>query len=90
MFNEDADDSRARTEQGRKDREFRELYESVKLDIKDTADLGSDSTTYMVSESDEEFVTPLVERLEDEGFVVTATESQRGRSTLSISWAKEA
>lgn len=86
MFDEDADGSRARAEQGRKKQEFRELYESVKLAIKDEADQGGNSTTYSVSKSDAEFVDILIERLTEENYGVVVDPSGGVRTTLSISW----
>lgn len=90
MFDEDADDSRARAEQGRKNQQFREFHDSVKLDITDEANLGNNSTTYRVSKSDVEFVDPLVERLTEENYVVEVVQSKDGRTTLGISWPKDA
>jgi|GEM_PF-3961373 len=83
MFNDDAHDSAARAEQGRKNADFRDFYESVKMDIKDQADAGCNSTTYKVSQHNLEFVEPLMERLSADTYEV---EFDGDRQVLSISW----
>ncbi|MBJ9659142.1 hypothetical protein [Burkholderia gladioli] len=86
MFDDDADDSRARAEQGRKNREYRDLYESVKLDIKNEADAGNNSTTYRLPKDSKEFVEPLVERLTEENYTVTVEDTDGDRQKLVIAW----
>lgn len=86
MFDDDADDSRARAEQGRKNRAYRDLYESVKLDIKNEADAGNNSTTYRLPKDSKEFVEPLVERLTEENYTVTVEDNNGDRQKLVIAW----
>ncbi|HDR9236635.1 TPA: hypothetical protein QDB43_000320 [Burkholderia vietnamiensis] len=86
MFDEDANDSRARAEQGRKNAEFRDLYQSIKLDIKDQSDAGANSTTYRLPRNSQEFVEPLVEHLTAEEFQVTVKDADGERPVLSITW----
>ncbi|KVX18231.1 hypothetical protein WL01_14060 [Burkholderia ubonensis] len=86
MFDDDADDSRARAEQGRKNQRYRELYESVKLDIKNEADAGNNSTTYRLPKDSKEFVDPLVERLTEESYTVTVSDPESDRPRLDIAW----
>ena len=70
MFDDDADDTRSRAEQGKKNELFRDLFMSIKMEIANDANAGSLSTTVRISASDLEFVEPLVARLEDEGRTV--------------------
>lgn len=86
MFDDDADDSRARAEQGRKNQAYRDLYESVKLDIKNEADAGNNSTTYRLPRDSKEFVAPLVERLTEENYTVTVEDADSDRPKLEIAW----
>ncbi|WP_454804901.1 hypothetical protein [Paraburkholderia fungorum] len=86
MFDEDADDSRARAEQGRKNAEFRDLMDSIRLDIKDQADAGANKTTYKVSKSSREFIDAAVERLTDDEYNVKVTDANGERPVLHISW----
>lgn len=44
MFYEDADDSQERAEQGRKNMKFRELYQAVKLEVRNEANFGNNKT----------------------------------------------
>ncbi|KVO24015.1 hypothetical protein [Burkholderia ubonensis] len=87
MFDEDAEDSKARAEQGRKNIDFRNFYESVKLDIRDEANAGNNKTTYRVSESMREFVDPVIDHLSEEGYIVTFEDGDR--PALKISWENE-
>lgn len=87
MFDENAEDSKDRAEQGRKNMEFRDFYESVKLDIRDEANAGNNRTTYTVSQKNREFVEALMERLSAEGFKVEFADGSR--PALKISWESE-
>ncbi|WP_175672194.1 hypothetical protein [Burkholderia ambifaria] len=86
MFDDDADDSRARAEQGRKDQKFRELYESVKVDIYDESRAGNNKTTYRLPKGSEEFVEPLVDRLTEDNYTVTVDDPESDRPKLRIAW----
>jgi len=86
MFDEDAEDTRARAEQGRKDADFRDLYESIKMDIRDQANAGANKTTYRVSRNYREFAGPAAERLREEDFAVTLEDEDSERPALNIAW----
>ncbi|MGF6635230.1 hypothetical protein [Paraburkholderia sp. MM6662-R1] len=86
MFDEDADDSRARAEQGLKNTEFRDLFDSIKMDIQDQANAGANKTTYRVPKNSREYVDAAVERLTEEDYAVTVTEQDGERPVLHISW----
>ncbi|WP_434676235.1 hypothetical protein THH46_16050 [Pseudomonas sp. NA13] len=77
MFDDDAEDTRARAEQGKKNEQFRDLFMSVKMEIADDARSGSLKTIVRLSSSDVEFVEVLTERLEDEGRKVRYEEDSR-------------
>lgn len=77
MFDDDAEDTRARAEQGKKDEQFRDLFMGVKMDIADDARCGSVKTTVRIGTSDVEFVDALTERLEAEGRAVRYEEDGR-------------
>jgi hypothetical protein len=83
MFNDDAHDSAARAEQGRKNADLRDFFDSVKLDIKEQADAGNNRTTYKVSERNLEFVAPVIERLTENEYEVEFNDDRR---LLTISW----
>lgn len=87
MFDDDADDSRGRAEQGRKNAAFRDFYESVKLDIKTEADAGNNRTTYTISQSTKEFVEPAIERLTESGYEAKFEDGPR--AVLRISWEQQ-
>lgn len=87
MFDENAEESKERAEQGRKSMEFRDFYESVKLDIRDEANAGNNRTTYTISQKNREFVEALIERLTEENF--TAEFVDGARPALKISWESE-
>jgi hypothetical protein len=89
MFDENADNFRARAEQGRKNAEFRDLYESIKLDIRDQADAGENKTTYKLSKKDREHVDAVVEHLTAEDFTVGVKDKDEDRPVLQISWEEE-
>ena len=86
MIDENADAPRARAEQGRKNAEFRDFMDSIRLDMKDQADLGGNKTTYKVSKSYREFVDAAVERLSEEDYKVTVVDPDAERPVLHISW----
>ncbi|MDV3100749.1 hypothetical protein [Burkholderia cenocepacia] len=86
MFDDDADDSRARAEQGRKDQKFRDLYESVKLDIYNEARAGNNRTAYRLPKDSKEFVDPLVYRLTEDKYTVTISDPDSDRPKLDIAW----
>jgi hypothetical protein len=86
MFDDDADDSRARAEQGRKNQKFRDLYDSVKVDIFNEAQAGNNKTTYRLPKDCHEFVEPLVDRLTEDNYTVTVSDHESGRPKLSIAW----
>jgi len=87
VFDEDAEDSKERAEMGRKNMEFRDFYESVKLDIRDEANAGNNRTTYTVSQKNREFIEALMELLTEENFKVKFTDG--ARPALKISWESE-
>ena len=87
MFDEDADDSQERAEQGRKNMKFLELYQSVKWEIQNEANFGSNRTRYLISQSDLEFVNELIDRLTEEGYKVSFIDDLR--LSLEISWERE-
>ncbi|QQU41068.1 hypothetical protein I6I42_00860 [Morganella morganii] len=85
MFDNDAEGSRGLTEQGKKNIRFRELLDSIRLDISDTAKWGSSSTSYKLSNEDnKDFSEALVNYFEEREYDV----SQKG-NTLYISWVLE-
>ncbi|MCA8162037.1 hypothetical protein [Burkholderia cepacia] len=86
MFDEDANDSRARAEQGRKNQEFLDLFQSIKLDIRDQSNVGANSTTYRLPRNSQEFVELLVERLTAEEYTVTVKDADGERPVLTITW----
>ncbi|WP_421549105.1 hypothetical protein [Pseudomonas sp. QD4] len=77
MFDDDAEDTRARAEQGKKNEQFRDLFMGVKMEIADDAKSGSLNTIVRIGTSDVEFVEVLTERLEDEGRKVRFEEDSR-------------
>lgn len=77
MFDDDAEDTRSRAEQGKKNEQFRDLFMGVKMEIADDANAGSVKSTIRIGTSDVEFVDALTARLEDEGRVVTYDEDSR-------------
>lgn len=70
MFDDDADDTRARAEAGKKNEQFRDLFMNIKMEIANDAQVGSLKTSIKIRESELEFVNPLIDRLEAEGRVV--------------------
>lgn len=87
MFDEDAEDSKERAEQGRKNMEFRDFYNSVKLEIRNEANAGNNRATYIVSQRDRELVEELMDRLTEENFEIEFVDGPR--PTLKISWDYE-
>lgn len=77
MFDDDAEDTRSRAEQGKKNEQFRDLFMGVKMEIADDANAGSVKSTIRIGTSDVEFIDALTARLEDEGRVVTYDEDSR-------------
>lgn len=74
MFDDDAEDTRARAEAGKKNERFRELFQSIKMEIGNDADSNILITRYRIRELDIEFVEPLIEWLEREDRAVTFDE----------------
>lgn len=81
MFDDDAEDSAARAERGRENQAFRDFHDSVKLDIKEQADFGLNSTKYKVSQADRKFVDAMIERLTEAEYQVEWVEPN-----LIIKW----
>ncbi|SOS34694.1 hypothetical protein CFBP6411_03337 [Pseudomonas syringae group genomosp. 3] len=77
MFDDDAEDTRSRAEQGKKNEQFRDLYMGVKMEIADDADNGSVKSTVRIGKGDLEFIDALTERLEGEGRSVKWDEDNR-------------
>lgn len=82
MFDNDAEGSRELTEQGKKNIRFRDILDSIRLDINDTARWGGSSTSYSLSNEDyNDFSEALVNYFEEGEYDV----SLEG-NTLYISW----
>ncbi len=87
MFYEDADDSQERAGQGRKNMKFRELYQAVKLEVRNEANFGNNKTTCLISQNDREFVDELIDCLTEEGYKVRFIDGRH--LSLEISWEQE-
>ncbi|MDA8450010.1 hypothetical protein M5C97_01175 [Acidovorax sp. NCPPB 3859] len=88
MFNEDAEDSSDRAEQGRRNADCRELYEAIKMAIRDAANFGGNSDVFIVSAKNKHCIGGIMESLEEEGYTVIQKEMDRDRTELRISWHK--
>lgn len=82
MTFESADDLRARTENGKKNAELRDLLDSISLEIRNQADDGQSTASYRLSPSTIEFKDIVIERLE-EHYTVEFDEAKRD---IFISW----
>jgi len=84
MFDENAESSRARTEAARERLAFKELFDSVMLDIQNEANAGNLKTRYRVSADAVRHVPSLVEALTEREYTVISDEEDR--PMLTISW----
>lgn len=82
-FDDDADDSREKAKQGRRNNDFRDFFDSVKYEINETAKYGGNSTTYPVSEDNQEFKDIVIDRLTEGGYEVSYDAK---KERLNISW----
>lgn len=83
MFNDDASDSQERTKAAKKRIEFNDYLLNIRLEIKQTADWGGNSTTISTSKDDPDFLNRVIEILEEDGYSV-----EKEASKLHISWSE--
>ncbi|UST66002.1 hypothetical protein NF673_09695 [Pseudomonas moraviensis] len=79
----DADELRRRTEEGKKNMEFRDLMDSINYDINDQARAGLSSTVYTLSDSNSEFADAIIDHFSESDLSVRFDEST---NTLHINW----
>lgn len=79
----DADELRRRTEEGKKNMEFRDLMDSINYDINDQTRAGLSSTVYPLSESKAEFADAIIEHFSESDVSISFDEDT---NKLHISW----
>lgn len=82
MFN--SDEARERSAQGKRDQEFRELMQSVGLEINEARRYRHSSVTYKIGRDDDEFVEPLLNWLNDGDDLSATYEESTRRLLISI------
>ena len=83
MFDQNADESRARSEQSKKILAFNELIESVLYEITDSSKYGGRQATYKVSDGCLEFLDALKENLTERGYGISFDSTS---NKLTITW----
>ncbi|KTB54971.1 hypothetical protein AO067_20340 [Pseudomonas viridiflava ICMP 13104] len=75
-----------KTEEGKRNSEFRDIMESIRYDIHDQTKQGNYRTTYKLKGANLEFAEPIIENLKD-GENPCDVEFNEDTGLLSISWS---
>ncbi|NAT60117.1 hypothetical protein [Pseudomonas syringae] len=75
-----------KTEEGKRNSDFRDVMESILYEIHDQTQAGQYSTTYKLKGADVEFSDPIIQNLTD-GENPCDVEFDEGTGVLSISWS---
>lgn len=75
-----------KTEEGKRNSDFRDVMESILYDINDQTKAGQYSTTYKLKGDDVEFADPIIENLTD-GENPCDVKYNEDSGVLSISWS---
>jgi len=79
----DAEELRRRTEEGKKNMEFKELMESINYDINEQTRFGLSSTVYTLGESKAEFADAVLDHFSESDVNIQFNEDT---NKLHISW----
>lgn len=82
----DAEGSRARTQAALRRNAFNEVFDSVRMDIRNEADAGNSKTTYRLSERNAHLADDLVRVFTDLGYDISS-DGHGTRPTLTIRWS---
>ncbi|PIB41823.1 hypothetical protein AOA59_24120 [Pseudomonas sp. 2822-15] len=83
MMPPDAEELRRRTEEGKKNIEFRDLMDSINYDINDQTRSGQSSTVFVLGKNNAEFADAVLERFSESELSV---EYDEDTTKLTISW----
>lgn len=83
MYKQDPEDARQASENGKKNQEFRELLDCVRIDMRDAQFVGSTSSTSKFNtDNTAEFGAAIVDYFQEQGFESSLDEDGR----IHISW----